>query len=1049
MFKPAPWIARLLPALLLLPAAMPANAQVKALRSGDDQYIKALRDEGMSDLLQRFVEVDPPEDPIARLALDVALKQFVADDLLARAQAASRDNDFAKANDLFAQSRTTYEGVLAAQRQMVADNKEDERLPIWQTEMAEMLLELYLPRYYQNAPWHYAYGIPEPEQKEAFEKAAIESLVMTSQAVYSLDLLANRVGVDAKLRPKLEEMGIWYALEDHRSINTPYWHAHAAHYVSLLPDDHTYFKEKPIRGQRSDANAEKVRLRNSVLDAISGGLLSNDRTERIANLLAGRTLVRSSKLDDIDEGVEEYLDKVAASSSDTWHGYLATMSKAIGRWNASERSTANEILSGMANHKYVEQQTNAGNTLPRLLAADLHFRLLEGQAQKAVPAERPKKIAEAYEQAYIPLLASDQDAKFKNILFTRWAAQVNDSDDPATLPPTVRMGIGEQLTQEGGSEAQQVTERFAAGPPAIPAEAAAWKTGIQTQAKRAQAKLRRAVRFNTTLIGEDMEGPVLARGLYNLGMNQYWLAELAKVLGGDPNAWQPYFKVAQTWVEIARRTPDDENAKPSLTFAIGLVQQQDVAFNSKELQSTEVRALYKEAFELFDELWPNEQVAHNNRVYAAFQLYEKLGDLEKAVETYRKLPPEYPDYFQARRQMIYALHRLYKQNRTDLLVLESTKPMSDAPPGATPEAIRKLKQQQIVWETKRDAIAETLDRQRDNLIEDAELAILDAKDEAEAGRTPARRFSAATALGAATVVLAGLESDEGSTHKALELLDGFQARYAPDGPYAQLAKLQAQPDTALATLQGLVQSAQQERILALLAAKQTDAMAQQAREMMEVSPDVAASVVNGVLQQIRATIEVQQRIAHEAPFDVIREKAEAEIKFQASAAVALSELLVQWAGNQGFDDRKMIAYRMPLADALMLAGRPKDAVQIMDKIVKEIPNNFDIAIRTGRAYLALYAQTKVAQHYNKSMEQFTLVVNYYNARPEKPSHFWEAWLGIFRLMDTAGKPQSEIIPKRARMLFGFDEEFGGPAFKSGFMDIIDRNGGIERLPVTR
>ncbi|MGB0767200.1 MAG: hypothetical protein ACPGYV_05780, partial [Phycisphaeraceae bacterium] len=66
-------------------AAAPAMGQIEALRNADDQYIQGLREQGMSDLLERFSEVEPPEDPIARLALDVSLKEFVSSDLLARA----------------------------------------------------------------------------------------------------------------------------------------------------------------------------------------------------------------------------------------------------------------------------------------------------------------------------------------------------------------------------------------------------------------------------------------------------------------------------------------------------------------------------------------------------------------------------------------------------------------------------------------------------------------------------------------------------------------------------------------------------------------------------------------------------------------------------------------------------------------------------------------------------------------------------------------------------------------------------------------------------
>ncbi|MFK7790935.1 MAG: hypothetical protein AB8C95_15765, partial [Phycisphaeraceae bacterium] len=227
--------------LLAAGFSLPVSAQIEALRNGDDQYIDGLREQGMSDLLQRFSETDPPTDPIARLALDVSLKEFVASDLLARATLASQAQDFGQANQLFIDSRETFKELLAAQRKLIADHPDDERLPIWQTDFAEMLIDRYLPRYYQNVLWHYEFGLPSDEQKEAYESAMVEALAVTLDAANRLSQLPNRVGGNVDLRGQLEEMQIWFKLQDYTSINNPYWLAHAAHGVSLLPDDHDYF----------------------------------------------------------------------------------------------------------------------------------------------------------------------------------------------------------------------------------------------------------------------------------------------------------------------------------------------------------------------------------------------------------------------------------------------------------------------------------------------------------------------------------------------------------------------------------------------------------------------------------------------------------------------------------------------------------------------------------------------------------------------------------------------------------------------------------------
>ncbi|MEO0477410.1 MAG: hypothetical protein AAF085_15805, partial [Planctomycetota bacterium] len=292
--------------------------------------------------------------------------------------------------------------------------------------------------------------------------------------------------------------------------------------------------------------------------------------------------------------------------------------------------------------------------------------------------------------------------------------------------------------------------------------------------------------------------------------------------------------------------------------------------------------------------------------------------------------------------------------------------------------------------------------------------------------------------------LAGMDADAGDTDKAMDMLKGFETQYSPEGPHKDLAAVQNNPEAAIATLNGLIQSAQEQRILTLLDAKRTGEMAEQANVMMEQSPDVAAAVINGVLQRIRAEIDREKRAIEAAAFPLHREKAQENINFYAKAAVELGELLVQWARSQGFDEREMARYQMPLAESLLLAGEGEKALSIMEPIREMFPNTFNILIRTGRAHLAVYIQTKNIDNYNAAMKHFGDVVRYYNSTRERPSAYWEAWLGIFELMDAEGDSQKKI-PERARILYNEDENLGGPDFKEKFEIIIARNGGVERL----
>lgn len=1040
MLNVKPWMARLLtPAVLALAVGSPAVGQIKALRNSDDQFIQGLREQGMSDLLGRFVDTDPPQDPIARLALDVALKEFVADDLYTRAGQASEAQNYDEAVALLNQSRDTFKQVLAAQEQLIADHAEDERVPLWQTDYAEMLLYRYLPRYYQDVNWVYEFGMPSAEQREAFEDAIVKAFKATDDAVFRLGLLINRVGANPELQQQLEEQGIWYKLLDYQQINAPYWQAQAAHGVSLLPNGHPYFSAKIVRNQKTtSAIEEKMRLRDLVVESLGFKLMKDERTTTTAKLFSGRTLVWSTDRNVINEGVDEFLEDVIAQAADTPQGYIATLSKAVGRWQGGEVDVALEILRNMERHPYVRAD---GSTTSRLLAADLQFRILMAQAKDALPDQKQAKIAEAYETAYVPLVDKEDDPRYRYLLFERWAKSVSDSDDPAMFPPMVRMGIGEQLTQQG-SYAAQLTLQAKAGPePVIPAEADRWLEQLNAQRAKADELLARAAKFNQTLIGEEMQGPVLARALYNLAWNTYWRAELKHAFEPEKYSWKPYYEAATYWLAIGQRAPDAAKTQESLTIALNLLVGMDVEFNSPEILEQEVRASYRSAFELLIERWPQLDVVHNNRVYAGFHLYEKLGEWEMAIAVYRGLPRPHQDYFQARRQLLFVLQRQYREMTDRLLYLKATEPSSDPPRGADDKAKEAHAQLVRDWQVEHDTLDENLTRVRDDIIEEATVIQLDADDEVKNADDIARRFTAATAMGAAKVVLAGVLADQ-EPAKGRALLQGFEEQFGPDGEFGKLAGLQAKPDGAKANLRGLVQSAQQQRILILLAEKKIDEMAEQAQIMMDASPDVAAGVIDGVLKRIETTIERERRAVRESVFEVERDKAQANIRFQADAAVKLGEKLVEWAKKQKFDDRQMVPFWKELADALILAGKEEPALDILQKQEKLFPNNFEISMQTGKAHLAIYKlDTKNnVKNYNGAMENFTKIITYYNQRREKPAMYWDAWLHVCMLLQAAGGDQAKQIASRVEMLVGVDPELGGPDFKDRFLQILKEVG---------
>jgi hypothetical protein len=204
-------------------------------------------------------------------------------------------------------------------------------------------------------------------------------------------------------------------------------------------------------------------------------------------------------------------------------------------------------------------------------------------------------------------------------------------------------------------------------------------------------------------------------------------------------------------------------------------------------------------------------------------------------------------------------------------------------------------------------------------------------------------------------------------------------------------------------------------------------------------------VINGVLNRVRTTIERERRAEQEAVFDPVRDRARENIKFQAQAAVKLGEELVNWAKGQGFNDKQMVPYRLELADSWMLSGNGGKALKILDPLSEKFPQSFEIAMQTGKAHLEMYRNpaTKDEKHYNSAMDNFNKTIAYYNVRNEKPAIYWDAWLHVFYLLEATGDSRQQDIGKRAKSLLRVDPDFGGAQFKDKFLEVIERNGGID------
>lgn len=1001
---------------VLLPA-WSASAQMNALRNKDDQFIQALRDQGMSDLLDRFVEVAPPEEPIARRSLEIAQQQFRAEDTYARAISSLSNGDVQAGEELFQVSRSAYEGVLKSQRALIEENPDDERVPVWQTDLADMLLRVYLPQYHQKAPWYYEYGIPSAEQKKAFEDSVVLALEMTEDATRRLDGLASRVGADPSIRAKLEELGIWFKLQGQfGKVITPLYYGQSLHYVSLLPDSHPYYKalgaNPKIKNQASTPADERQRLRQLAQFALRGEVLEREDTQQIAQLFIGSSMVWSGGRNNADRAVAEHLDEVTRVS-DGWEGYLATLSTAVAKKEAGDLQTGVEILQGLLDSEqtipYVRNDTSYHS---RLIAADLMHRLLMEPTDKAQGKARTDLIATAYTTPYLPLI--EVGPPYTQILYDRWASMVKPDQDPNALPTLVRMGVGEQLGLRAKTQAFEAIQISRADG----VEAA--KQSPQYQ--QMQELFEQANTYNQSLAAPETDDQVRARALWNLGNNHVTVYQIENELQAGQVSLDLLLVIPGPFATVVTELPDTEQAMGSAQQALTFLQFLDFQLNVKagQIRKPELREQYVQVAEATFVNWPTIEIAHSNRSYIGAYVYEPRKLWDKAVEVYRGCPPEHASYFDCRTQMMWVLRRQYRELFDQVEIMENNPPADDAAEEVKQTYARQLADQKV-----------EMDRVRRELLDDANHLRAVAERAIEDEVQPGRRFSALLALGAAKVVGSLMLGDAEETERALAMLEGFEQQFAPDGEFSELVAQQANVENAKSNLDGIVRSGLESRILALVRGGRVDQAVPEARRMMDAFPDAGSFVINGVLNKLETEIKKLEEIVRNSRVPAVRSEKQAEIKSLADVAVAMGEMVVGWAKDQKFEGARLMQYERDLARSLLIAGRPGEAAKIIKPWIEEFDRDPNLALLAGNIFFAeaRSTPTKDEKNFIPAREQYTKVINAYGQMPNKPPVYWETWYQNLLIDDFLGGDRARSIPGKILKLQNSDPRLGETLFE--------------------
>ncbi len=708
-------------ATLLLLCGLSVGAWAQEDRLDRSQFIEGLAERNMGDLLGHYLEqVGDQLQPIDRTNLTVQQKLMIFRN--------ADPNDPSS----WSEGLDALSDAIAVRKQLIADNPEHRLHPVWQTDLAEMLLTVQVSQAYRNADLFYEFGVPTPEQKEAFETAALDALSAASQAFEGFDRLQGLMGRQPEVRRELEEAALLQEIDTYREARTPFYLAFASYDVALLADDHPYFAsiaagepgpiEMPARA--NTIALERQRLLNDAFDRIEP--FATDTSDpfgirKPAMSLAGRVLIARGEM---DEGIDTFLAPAIADesfNSSTFH-LAASLGRAFGIAKQNDFGGAHDALIEIERHPLVGQ-----SPLYRLLVTDaMHRVLLMDIASR--PAEQRQAMLPAAYSPYLEMLealpAEEREA-LEVYIFRRWADGIPEDADLAAYPPMVRLAVAELSMLEGLSAR------------------AALQLGEADQAEAARAHFARAIEAGQTLADPSQPEAERARGMFALAFSLVNREELSED-GQDPGVILRVIDLATT---IADQLPNQPVSEQAMALAMSYAQQLHLQQDEIGQKLPGVDSAYEKAAEVLFDKYDGTAIADEQRVYFAQVVLQPKGAYLEAAEMYARVPFNSPEYFLAQSERLFCLRDIWDQTKT--------------------------------------AADKELARQRAQ--EEAEALVEEAQRVADQTRDPDRLREANRAEATAKIVQADLAIAANDTDAALALLEDFAEKHEQDPVYTPMA----------------------------------------------------------------------------------------------------------------------------------------------------------------------------------------------------------------------------------------------------------------------
>ncbi|MEO0586399.1 MAG: hypothetical protein AAF078_02055 [Planctomycetota bacterium] len=894
-----------------------ARAQADAL--DPSTLIDGLSREGMSELLLRLVEAEPSDDPV----VDARLR-------IAQLQARYRDTRLE-----FDERRDAYREALDATRSLILEHNDHEQRPIWQTDLAEMLLVDGLRRFGREAELFVAYGVGTSEQRAAVADAAAEAFEQLSEAELRWFELEGELPRRADHVAKRVTTGLWdRMMTGYAAMRTPFYLAQAAVNLAEADEEHAYYAglgrsgSAALREQAASPEAERDRLRAVALERVRR-FVEDEADEAgvrdAASVTAARALVGLGEWADAARmagGVAERAGETRAGME----GALAAAKASVGGGQAAEAVSALTRLSRQA-----------------VVRDRLLWRVVVRFAQHGAwggGGVGPGAVAAAY-RPYLELMSGVDDGAaadgLRAFIYERWADRLDAVGGLDEVPAVVRMGVGELLRQRGQSAA-----------------AAARTAGDAAAIREAEAELNRAIEVNASLVGGDDEARVRATAGFNLGL------ALVALSPGDPSGLKEATEALIAAGEAGPGTAVGERAA-----AIGAeLARELIAPSDGGPAIAGGEALYRRAAGVLFEKYPTSEAADDERLSYAALLLVPAGAYEEAIDQLDRVPPGHASFFDAASERLVALTRVAQR-------------MASGDPADASG-----------WRRLAGAARRVAD----------DVAAGDAFDDS------VRRAGLEAEVALARVEAAGGDVDAG---------------------LALVAEMGGDEPVAMRLRRGEV------RIELLLGAERFDEASDAAVGLLSEHGGAAAAAVDGVLSRVEGRVEELRVEAGAALAPSRRRQLEERASAMAGSAVALSGGLRRWAVEQGFDDERRVAFDLAYAKALRRAGRPMEAVEVLDGVPEAFFNDVAVIVETADAL----REAGGAEQLDEARELYDLLIG--GLGEPFPAEWWNAWAGRLEIAEATGG--GATVATRVRQLRFTDPELGGEPYKSRLEGLEARN----------